>query len=488
MIGITSYGGYIPRLRLNRKSIFKNMGWLAPAIVSVAQGERSFCNWDEDSLTMAVAASRNCLADRDKSAVDAVYLCSTTLPFSDRLNAGILKTALNMKDELQAADLTSSMRAGTTALIDALSIVQSGDKKQILVTASDKRLAKTAQTYEMWFGDGAASLLVGETGVIAEFLGSYTVTHDFVDHYRGSQKKYDYMWEERWVRDEGYSKIIPQAITGLFNKLSISMEDVDRLIFPCFFRAVHGKIAKKLGASPEKVWDNLHEVCGETGAAHPLVMFVNALEGANPGDRILMAGFGQGCDALYFKVTDAIKALSARSGIRISLEKKKSIDNHPKFLKFRELLQTEMGIRAEAPTQTAMTVLWRKRDMILGLVGGKCTACGTPQFPRMDICVNPGCRAVKTQEPYEFADVPARINSFTGDNLAVSVDPPGIYGMIQFEGGGRFMADFTDCDLSDVQVGQRVVMSFRKRYEDEERGFSGYFWKAVPLAEGKEED
>jgi hypothetical protein len=61
MIVITSYGGYLPRLRLNRMSIFQEMGWFAPAIVMVAQGERSFCNWDEDSLTMAVAASQDCL-------------------------------------------------------------------------------------------------------------------------------------------------------------------------------------------------------------------------------------------------------------------------------------------------------------------------------------------------------------------------------------------------------------------------------------------
>ena len=59
-----------------------------------------------------------------------------------------------------------------------------------------------------------------------------------------------------------------------------------------------------------------------------------------------------------------------------------------------------MGIRAEAPTQTAMTVLWRKRQMLLGLTGGRCTACGTPQFPKMDICVNPDCRQVHTQEDY----------------------------------------------------------------------------------------
>ena len=194
-----------------------------------------------------------------------------------------------------------------------------------------------------------------------------------------------------------------------------------------------------------------------------------------------MAGFGQGCDALYFRVTENLKNLPARVGIEGSLKNKKTIDNYPKFLKFRDLIQTEMGLRAEAPTQTAMTVLWRKRRMILGLVGGRCTACGTPQFPKMDICVNPDCRKVHTQEDYEFAEQPAFIKTFTGDLLTVSVDPPAVYGMIQFEAGGRFMADFTDCELAEVWVGQPVNLSFRKRYTDKDRGFSGYFWKAVPL-------
>ena len=76
--------------------------------------------------------------------------------------------------------------------------------------------------------------------------------------------------------------------------------------------------------------------------------------------------------------------------------------------------------------------------------------------------------------------VPARIKTFTGDLLAVSVDPPAIYGMVQFEGGGRFMADFTDCELADCKVGLPVKMVFRRRFTDDERGFSGYFWKAVP--------
>ena len=60
-----------------------------------------------------------------------------------------------------------------------------------------------------------------------------------------------------------------------------------------------------------------------------------------------------------------------------------------------------------------------------------------------------------------------------------SLDPPAIYGMIQFDGGGRILTDFTDCSLDDVEVGVPMKMTFRKTYHDDKRGFTGYFWKAT---------
>ena len=138
MIGITSYGAYIPRLRLDRMAIFQAMGWFAPAIMMVAQGERSMCNWDEDAITMAVAASRDCLQGQDKQKLDALYLASTTLPFADRQNAGIVSAALNLKDELITADYTASQKVATTALITALDTIKGGARSNIMVTATDR--------------------------------------------------------------------------------------------------------------------------------------------------------------------------------------------------------------------------------------------------------------------------------------------------------------------------------------------------------------
>ena len=409
------------------------------------------------------------------------------MPYADRQNAGIVKTALNLPDAVITADFTSSLKSGTTALITALDTVAGGAKKNVLVAATDMRETKAAYFYEMWFGDGAAAFTVGDEDVIAEYKGSYSVSHDFADHYRGNGYKYDYMWEERWIRDEGYTKIIPEAVNGLFKKLGITMEDVDKLVFPCFFARDHSGIAKSLGADKSKTVDNMHAVCGETGTAHPFVMLAATLEKAKPGERIVVCGFGQGCDALYFQVTDNITKLAPRKGVGGCLADKRKMPNYQKYLKFRDLLPVEMGIRAEADKQTAMTALWRNRKMVTGLVGNQCGKCDTPQWPPASICVNPDCGDMNAKQDYEFAERTAKILTWTSDLLAVSWEPPCCYGIIDFDGGGRMIVDLTDCEQKDIKVGLPVRMSFRHRLFDKDRGFHGYFWKAVPIKETAKE-
>jgi 3-hydroxy-3-methylglutaryl CoA synthase len=479
MLGITSFGGYLPRPRLSRESAFESMGWYAPELSAHRKGERTFCNADEDALTMAVEASRSCLEGLPRDDLRGVCLASTTLPFSDRLNAGILKTALQLKDGMAAVDVTGSQRAGTTALVAALADLQGSPSGQILVAASDQRVARSGCQEELWAGDGAGALLLGTEGVIAELFGTRTLTRDIVDHYRSAASAFDYRWEERWIRTAGYG-IISEIVGGLLADLSLSLDDIDTLVYPCFSPTEHRRIGERLGI-PGKVADNLHASVGETGTAHPLVMLIHALETARPGDVIVAVGVGSGADALCFRVTDEISRLPRRRAIRHALGQGRVERNYSKFLKFRGLLIAETGIRREAPQKTALSVLTRHRDMLTGLVGGICRRCGTPQFPRTRVCVSPACRAEDTQDSYGFADRTAVIRTFTADRLGASPNPPNLYGMVQFEGGGRMMAEFADCGLEDLEVGGEVRMCFRKRYDDSSRGFPGYFWKAVPL-------
>ncbi|HON96160.1 MAG TPA: short-chain dehydrogenase, partial [Deltaproteobacteria bacterium] len=193
MVGITAYGGYIPRYRISRMTIIQNMAWYFPVIMAVAGGEKAIANWDEDAVSMAVAAAYDCMALKDRKKVDGMYLASTTLPFADRLNAGIVAAALNFREEgLGAADFSACMKAGTTASIAAVEAVKSGGKNSVLVVASDQRRTKMATMFEMFYGDGAAALLFGTEDVIAEFKGAHSISCDFVDHYKGSGKEFDY--------------------------------------------------------------------------------------------------------------------------------------------------------------------------------------------------------------------------------------------------------------------------------------------------------
>ncbi len=480
MVGIVAFGAYVPRLRLNRQAVYDANKWFAAGLRGLAKGERSMGNWDEDSITMAVEASRDCLTSHKAEDVRNIYFASTTHPFKDRQNAGVIGTALNVEQNLSATDIGGSLKAGTSALIAGLNASKEG--APTLVTAADKRMTRVASSNELNYGDAAAALLCGTENVIAKLVGHHSVSMDFVDHFRGDESDFDYGWEERWIRDEGYSKIVPPAIKAGLAACKLKGSDITHFIMPSLMPAVPKLMAKMAGIGEGAVRDLLGATLGDTGAAHALVMLVDALETAKAGDKIMVVAFGQGVDILVFEVTAEKDKLAKRKGLSGWMARRKEEKNYMKFLAFNEMLPIDKGMRAEFDKKTALSVLWRKRDMIYGLVGGKCKVCGTVQFPRSQVCVNPNCHAIDSQDPYAMAGLECSVMSFTADSLVYSPDPPGYYGMITFSEGGRFMADFTDCDKEQVKVGTKMRMTFRIRDNDTMRGgFKRYFWKAAPV-------
>jgi len=463
---------------LQRTVVVAANQWANPGIAALTKGERSMANWDEDSVTLAVEAARDCLAGADRQSIGHISLASTTLPFTDRQNAGIVATALSLPAGIGALDVAGSQRAGTSALIGALASASVGGVH--MCVAADKRQARPGSTQELTYGVGAAALTVGADNVIAELIGHHSITEDFVDHYRADGRKFDYYWEERWIRQEGHLKLISAAVSGLLEQTRVEAGAIDRLIVPVMSRGTPQGVAKATGISAEAVADTLAANCGDTGVAHPLIMLVAALEAAAPGEKILVAGFGQGADALLFEATDALADYPARRGVAGSLAARREENNYIKYLTFNGLLEMERGMRAEQDKQTALTTLHRNRDMLLGFIGGRCTQCGTLQIPKTRICVNPNCGAHNTQVDEHFSEKSASVMSWTADQLAYSIDPPAHYGMVNFEGGGRLMVDFTDVDPHAVEVNMPIRMVFRIKDLDEQRGFVRYFWKAAP--------
>jgi len=238
-------------------------------------------------------------------------------------------------------------------------------------------------------------------------------------------------------------------------------------------------IGKKLNLKPEQMEDPIFNTVGNTGVAHPFLMLANALKKAKPNDKILLVGYGNGADSIILNVTDEIESKRERFDMENVSSRKGKLSNYEQLLTFRDKIDVEKGIRGEV-APSALSVLWRERNTIIGLHGSRCKKCGTPFYPPQRICANPECRAIDEMEDYLFSNRKGKLFTFTADNLAFSINPPAMYGIIDFDGGGRYWFDLTDCVFDELYVGMQVRMTFRRKFFDKSRGLCGYFWKAIP--------
>lgn len=443
--GILATSRYLPHLRLGRAEILAQHRWMAPGLRGLAKGQRTLANWDEDSVTMAVEAGRALQRALPGSAFASFSLVSTTLPFADRLNAGIAAAALGQP--------------------------QAGDHA---VVAAERRIARPASAQEMILGDGAAGVLVGSGAPLATFVAHASRHTDLVDHFRASGQLHDYGWEERWVRDEGYLKIAAGTLQHCLKDAGATAPAIARFALPAPLAKVNEAVAKRLGINAAALVPTEHETVGDLGCAQPLAMLDAALRRAVPGELILVAAFGSGCDALLLRRTDQpCHGPLPEAG--------RSEKSYMKLLSFTGQIDLEWGMRAELGNKTALTAAWRDHARAARFEAGRCGACGTVQFPLTHLCVNPDCRAQDQQAGLSLVDVPARVLSHTSDFLACTPNPPFQFGHVDFEGGGRVMMAFADTDADELAVGLPLRMVYRVKDIDRLRGYRRYFWKATPV-------
>jgi len=471
-VGITSYGYHLPWYRLSRKTISAALGALGKG---GGVGDKAVSGYDEDSLSMAVNACIDCLKNTDRR-VNGLIFATTTAPYRERESAGIIATALDLGSGLRTADFADSLKSGTSAIHFACDAVTAAGKGNYLVCGADCRVGSPGSAEEMTVGDGAAAVTIGNDDVVATFEGSHSLSYDFPDYRRLGKDRFLRSVEERFAREEGYSKIIPEAFKGFLKKYNMEPKDFAKIAFSCPNAREHATIAKKMAFQPDQVTPALASLTGDLGAASPLVNLVMVLEDAKPGDNILVVSYGNGAEVLYFKVTENISKVSNRGRFQKSLNNTQKLATYEKYLAFRGLLALPIFDDIEGVTE--LPLAWRSRKEIYALHGTKCKACGTPQYPPQRICVQ--CQAVDQMEDYAFADKKASLFSFTIDYASPNINPPLVYGYVDFEGGGRFVFELTDCEPGSIKTGIPVEMSFRRKYRDEIRGIVGYYWKAVP--------
>jgi hydroxymethylglutaryl-CoA synthase len=479
-VGIAGFGAYIPSFRLSREEVAAAHRWVNPGLRSLAHSERSVCGWDEDAVTMAVEAGRACLEGVERGAIARLYFASTTAPYADRLNSGIVTGALGLSDHTAALDVGGSLRAGTSALLAGFDAVIAHGEPALCI-AADRRAAAATTPQELTFGHAAAAFVLGTGAGIARLVAQASLTADFVDHFRHAGRDFDYAWEDRWVREEGYLKLVPQVVADVLAQADVAPTDVAQFCLPTSARRLDQAVANTIGLAPDSVGDQLSAGCGDSGTAHALLMLVHALEQAAPGDLVLAVGFGQGCDAFLFQATDALPGYQAdATGVSKWIAEAIPLA-YPRYTVLNNLLAADRGMRAESDKGSGLAASWRHRDLLLTLSGARCVECETYQIPQTKICVNPSCRAVETQVRHSFAESSGTIASWSADKLVYTPDPPSYYGMIDFEEGGRLMMEFADVQQDTIDVGTEMRMVFRIKDYDPVRGYDRYFWKARPL-------
>ena len=469
MLGITSYGAYVPIYRLSRAEIARAWGGRGAA------GEKAVANFDEDTATMAVEAVIDCLKGIDRQTVDGLYFASTTSPYIEKQSASLIALAADLRRQIFTGDFTSSLRAGTIALRAALDAVKSGSGKRVMVAAADCRLGVPQSSYEQEFGDGAAALLIGDEDVACEIEGSYSHTDEILDTWRLQTDTFPKSWEDRFIMTEGYVLNMTEAVSNIMKKYGLKPKDISKAVFAAPDARRHSEMARALGFDPKtQVQDPMFDRLGNTGSAFALMMLVAALEASKPGDRILFANYGDGCDAFIFRVTKEIEKIRDRRGMKGHLESKMMLPNYGKYLRFRQLIS--VAAQAREAANAFPPVAWREREQLISFHGSKCKRCGKTFHPMQRVCIY--CGAKDEYEGVRLAERPGILYTYCIDSLALSDDPPSVVSKVHLDGDVGVYCLMTDRDSDNVKPNMPVEMTFRKMHDS--RGMHTYYWKCRP--------
>lgn len=470
MVGIVSYGGYIPIYRLSRESI--GAMWVKP----LGKGEKAVANADEDSLTMAVEAVLDCLNGMDGKQVDGLYFATTSPPYLEKQSASIIRAAADLREDIFSADIAHSLRGATSAMKAAIDAVQAGSAKRVMVVASDCRIPAPNSEFEPILGDGAAALLIGDSDIAVNIEGSYHLSSEFIDVWKKPEDTYMQAWEDRFIREEGYLKILPQAVSALMKNHQLSPKQITKAAFYGPDARTHAAMASAMGLNAKtQVQDPMFDSLGNTGTAFAPMILVAALEEAKPGDRILYATYGDGADAYILRVNEHIEKVRNRRGIKRHLASKLMLPGYGKYVEIRELMEWEAERRPNRPS--SLPVLWRERQQIFALYGQKCKECGNVQYPKQRICIY--CQTKDKFDPIKLSDKKGKLFTFSMDERAMEIVLPKVFSVVDLDCGGRFYSIMTDRDTKKIEVGMPLELTFRRQLEGS--GLHNYFWRVRPI-------
>ncbi len=450
MNGVVSYSVYIPRYVLPREAIAQ--AWSVKSM----PGSKAVRNFDEDSLTMAHAAASRL----PNAPPECLYFASTTSPYLQRSSASQIAAACGLPADVRTADFAGTLRAGTSALLAA---VEGG--RPAWVVASDTRDGAPESLEEMLFGDAAAAVAVGAENVIAEVVSAVSRSDDFLDEWRRDSDGFVHSFASKYSLSHGYEANILAAARECLRQAGIEAGRVSWAALPSPDGRAQTACAKALGIDAAKVIDSRIADIGLTGTAMPFLMLAQALDRAQPGDLILLAGYGEGADAILFRATSALSALD-RPRLK-SDSRPIHCSSYPVYRKLRDYMRSSTG------GPEISNVFWKREErQNVRLQGTLCPKCGAVHYPPSKTC--PSCRNRDGLTEKALART-GRLFTFTKDYLYDSPNPPAVMAVVDLDGGGRLLCQMTDVQERDVEIGMPLEMVLRRLRDSSQNHH--YYWK-----------
>ena len=474
MIGIKSYGAYLPKYLLSRQLISE--AWDFPSV----PGTKTIAMADEDSLTMSVEAGLDCLMGIDPKTVDGIFFASTTQVYTEKDSASLIATVLDMREDILTADFTDSLKAGTTAVTRAVDTIKANkDIKSILVVAADTRAPEPSTMWEFGFGDCAAALLIAEEEILPLSIEDY---YSVSANVTGPWKRAD---EDKFIRTfeikmdaRFYFGSITKVMSEVLKRNKLKPEEIAAAAYYYNNPRMHGRVSKMMKFAGGVAQNSVFFQLGDLGTPMSFILLIGALRRPKPDAKIIMAGFGDGADAILMQVRDrdALRNLGkTRMGFTGHQKSMKNLKNYNKFLDFKEVLEKDRYKR-----KSSAVTIWRDTASVYKWYGVKCKNCNTIQYPDMlRSCYV--CRADDQLEPIKLS-LKGTIFTFTLDHLVggTYLNTPVPRCVIDLDGGGRVLLNMTEIEKPEenVQIGMRVELTFRKEHEGAE--FKNYYWKCRP--------
>lgn len=340
MVGIISYGAFIPRYRIKTEEIAKIWGKNG---TEIARGlnvySKSVPNVDEDVITISVESARNALkrCKVDPKDIGAIYSGSESHPYAVKPTSTIVAQALQTSPYLFSADFEFACKAGTAAIQTCMGLVNSNMIKYGLAIGADCAQGKPGDALEYSASAGGGAFIIGKKNVIAEINDTMSFTTDTPDFWRREGEKYP-SHGGRFTGMPAYFKHVLTCGKNLMKKIGTNADDYDYVVL----HQPNGKFpiraSKILGFNYKQLETGLLTPrIGNTYSGSSLIGLASVLDIAKPGQRIFVVSYGSGAgsDGFDITVTDNINNLNPNVPTVESMIKNEKFIEYGTYAKYR---------------------------------------------------------------------------------------------------------------------------------------------------------